>query len=92
MNRNISIEDYEKLIVDGEEVVTTAERFKEEIDKIYSTIDELKKTWTGSSAEKYTTNIESFKEDLYTFQKLISGHGSLVNAVGKDYKRLEEEL
>ena len=89
---SISIDNYDKLIADGEEVVTTAERFKEEINKIYNTVDELKKTWTGKSAEKYATNIESFKEDLYTFQELISGHGSLVNAVGKDYKRLEEEL
>ncbi len=92
MDRNVSIEDYEQLIKDGDSIVVTSDSFNTEIDKIYATIDELKETWTGSSAQKYTDDIESFRQDLYDFQKLVKGHGALVNSVGKDYKHLEEEL
>jgi uncharacterized protein YukE len=92
MDRNISVEDPNKLAADGEEIVNTANNFKAEIDAIYNTVDELKKTWTGGSAKRYTDDIEKFKEDLYNFEKIINGHGQLVNSVGKDYIKLEDEL
>ena len=91
-NRNISIEDYGELISDGAKIVETADTFRTEIDSIYKTVGELKEAWSGSSAERYATNIEEFKDDLYKFQELIGGHGQLVNAVGKDYESLEERL
>lgn len=90
--RHVSIEDYNQLISDGDEMQNDAEELEREINSIYETIDELEKTWTGESAEKYTKEIRSYKEDLLKFKKLVKGHGQLVNAVGKDYKRLEETL
>ena len=90
--RHVSIEDYNQLINDGEDMQNDAEELEREINSIYETIDELEKTWSGESAEKYAKEIRSYKDDLLKFKKLVKGHGELVNAVGKDYKNLEETL
>ncbi len=91
-NRNITVRDPQGLAEAGEKIIDTSNNFKTEIDNIYNTVDELKRTWTGDAAKRYTDEIEKFKEDLYTFEKLINGHGQLVNRVGREYTKLEEEL
>ena len=89
---NIGIEDYEQLISDGKRIQNTTREFQSEIDNIYSIIDDLKNSWTGESAKRYTDDIEGFKEDFLKLADLMLDHGTLIESVGKDYKRLEEEL
>lgn len=89
---NISIQDPGKLINDGGSISATAEQFKNEITKIYQVVDDLKASWTGDSARRYTDGIESFKPELEEFAKLIGQFGELISAVGTDYQKLESEL
>lgn len=89
---NISIQDPAKLISDGGSISATAEQFKSEITKIYQVVDDLKASWTGDSARRYTDGIESFKSELEEFAKIIGQFGELISAVGTDYLKLESEL
>ena len=84
--------DAEKTITYGNEIVAGAKSFNEEVSKIYGIIDDLKKTWTGSAAQRFTDNIESFRTDYEEFGKLINNFGELLVAIGTDYQNLETNL
>ena len=43
----------------GNQIVSNAETYNAEIKKIYGIVDDLKATWTGSAAQRFTDNIES---------------------------------
>ncbi len=82
----------EDAITYGNEIVQNAASYNTEINKIYSIVDDLKTTWTGSAAQRFTDNIESFREDYQKFGQLINDFGELLVAIGKDYQNLEENL
>jgi len=84
--------DPEQAISYGNEIIQDASSYNTEIRKIYSIVGDLKATWTGSAAQRFTDNIESFKADYEKFGKLINEFGELLVAIGKDYKNLEENL
>lgn len=89
---NISINDIGRLINDGSEISATAIEFSKEINNIYSIVDQLKMSWTGESAKRYTDNIESFKQDFIDFATKLNQYGELINTVGRDYDKLENEI
>ena len=84
--------DPEQAINYGNEIVQHASTYNTEVNRIYSIVGDLKSTWTGSAAQRFTDNIESFKEDYEKFGRLINDFGELLVAIGKDYKDLEENL
>jgi len=84
--------DPEQAISYGNEIIQDASSYNTEIKKIYSIVGDLKSTWTGSAAQRFTDNIESFKADYEKFGQLINDFGELLVAIGKDYKALEENL
>lgn len=84
--------DPEQAISYGNQVVQNAASYNNEIKKIYSIVDDLKTTWTGSAAQRFTDDIESFRADYEKFGQLINDFGELLVAIGKDYKDLEENL
>lgn len=84
--------DPEQAIACGNQIVQNASTYNTEIKKIYSIVSDLKQTWTGSAAQRFTDNIESFKADYEKFGQLINDFGELLTAIGKDYKNLEENL
>jgi WXG100 family type VII secretion target len=84
--------DPEQAISYGNQIIQNSTTYNNEIKKIYSTVGDLKATWTGSAAQRFTDNIESFKSDYEKFGKLINEFGELLVAIGKDYKNLEENL
>lgn len=89
---NIEIEDPGKLISDGSSISSSAAEFQNEIRTIYGIIDDLKNSWTGESATRYTQNVESFRAEFENFAKIMGEFGELINAVGTDYQNLESEL
>ena len=89
---SIDLDDYMKLIDDGNKIKSSTTEFKEEIRKIYSTIDDLKNSWTGESAKRYTDSIESYRQDFDKLVELMQGHGELVENVGSGYRDLEENM
>ena len=84
--------DPQQAINYGKQIIQNSTTYNTEIKNIYSIVDDLKTAWTGSAAERFTSNIESFKGDYEKFGKLIKDFGELLVAVGKDYKNLEENL
>ena len=56
--------DPEQAISYGNQIVQNASTYNTEIKKIYSIVGDLKATWTGSAAQRFTDNIDSFKSDI----------------------------
>ena len=84
--------DPEQAISYGNQIIQNSATYNNEIKKIYSIVGDLKATWTGSAAQRFTDNIESFRADYEKFGQLINDFGELLVAIGKDYKNLEENL
>jgi len=84
--------DPQQAISYGNQIIQNANSYNAEIKKIYEIVGDLKTTWTGSAAQRFTDDIESFKTDYEKFGKLIKDFGDLLVAIGKDYKKLEDEL
>ena len=84
--------DPEQAISYGNQIIQNSASYNNEIKKIYSIVSDLKATWTGSAAQRFVDNIESFKADYEKFGQLINEFGELLVAIGKDYKNLEENL
>ena len=84
--------DPEQAISYGNQIIQNASAYNAEIKKVYSIVTDLKTTWTGSAAQRFTDNIESFRADYEKFGQLIEDFGELLVAIGKDYKNLEENL
>ncbi len=76
----------------GNQIIQNANTYKSEIKKIYSIVGDLRTTWTGTAAQHFTDNIESFREDYEKFGQLINDFGELLVAIGKDYENLENSL
>ena len=84
--------DPEQAISYGNQIIQNSATYNSEIRKIYSIVGDLKATWTGSAAQRFTDNIDSFRADYEKFGQLINDFGELLVAIGKDYKNLEENL
>ena len=84
--------DPEQAISYGNQIIQNSAAYNNEIKRIYSIVGDLKSAWTGSAAERFTSNIESFRADYEKFGQLINDFGELLVAIGKDYKNLEENL
>lgn len=91
MNGNININP-EEVIVYGKAIQNDAASFQEQVKQIYTIVEDLKTAWTGSSAERYVANIESFRTSYEKFGELINNYGSLLVAVGQDYAELEKDF
>lgn len=84
--------DPEQTIEAGESIVSSAKEFQDNVKNIYEVVEDLKTEWTGSAAQRFTDNIESFKEQYEKFGKLLNDFGDLLSAIGKDYRDLDENL
>ena len=84
--------DPEQAISYGNQIIQNSTSYNSEIKKIYSIVSDLRQTWTGSAAQRFVDNIESFKADYEKFGQLINNFGQLLLATGKEYKNLEEIL
>jgi len=89
---DINIQDPGKLISDGGAISEAATQFQNEVTKIYGIVDDLKRSWVGQSASRFTDGIESFRSDFENFAKIVGQFGELISAVGTDYQNLENEL
>ena len=76
----------------GNKIVQNSRDYNAQIKKIYSIVNDLKTTWTGTAAQRFTDDIESFRKDYEDFGKLINDFGELLTAIGKDYQSLEDNL
>lgn len=85
-------EDPMKIVNYGQEIITKATEFKQKISNIYDTVEMLKTNWKGAAAQKFVTNIDSFKEDYEKFGQVINDFGQLLTEIGQEYIYLENNL
>ncbi|MDD6879377.1 MAG: WXG100 family type VII secretion target [bacterium] len=90
-NAKISM-DPDQIVRYGKKIVSEASDYKDQVKKIYDIVDDLNRTWTGTAASRFTTNINGFKKEYNDFGKLIEDFGNLLLAIGKDYQNLEKNL
>lgn len=76
----------------GNQIIQNANSYNKEISNIYEIVDVLKTTWTGTAAQRFVDEIDSFKGEYKKFGQLIDDFGDLLVAIGKDYQKLEDEL
>ena len=84
--------DPELAILYGGKIVEFASSYNKEIANIYSIVDYIKKEWTWKAAQRFTDDIDSYRNEYQEFGKLIANFGELLNSIGKDYQALEEDL
>ncbi len=76
----------------GNNIVSSADEYGSQIKQIYEIVDDLKQTWSGQAASRFTDNIESFRADFESLQKYLSQVGDLLIDISNDYIKLENEL
>ncbi|MBQ9071725.1 MAG: WXG100 family type VII secretion target [Bacilli bacterium] len=90
MAQNVHVDaDPQELINCGNKIIENASDYNNEVNKIFTTVTNLKGVWTGERATSFTDAIEKFKADYENFGKLINQLGELVLAIGKDYDNFE---
>ena len=72
---NIDIQDPNKLVSDGNEMSEQARQFKEEVKRIYEITDDLKNSWVGQSSQRFTDNINKYKNGIMISENLIKNKG-----------------
>jgi len=84
--------DPEQAITYGNEIITDAGSYSSEIKVIYDIITDLKNSWSGTAAQRFTDNVESYKQSFEELGQYLNDVGELLVAIGKDYNSLEENL
>ena len=89
MNGNISI-DPVRVNAAAKEIEGHAATYNKEIAQIYSTIDELREVWQGSSAERFVKDIDKYREEFKRFGIQLDGFGDVLKAAAGDFQKLED--
>jgi len=89
MNGNIRINPRMVKSV-AEKIGDQAATYNKEIEQIYSTIDELRHAWQGSSAERFINDIEQYREEFKRFGAQLNGFSHAFKSIAGDYQRLED--
>lgn len=84
MNTNMRVEDPQKLVSDGKELITFGEQYSTCISNIYQTVDELaNSSWKGEKASKYIDAIEEYRQPLNELGEQISNMGDGLKKAGE---------
>ena len=84
--------DADALINYGGKVKSDAENLKTELDKIFSTIENLSTAWSGEVNQAYTAKATEYKQAMYDLEKAVNNHGQFLDDTGKNVNTLKAEL
>ena len=88
MNGSIEVNP-EETISAGQSIIQNAETYMQEINKVYSYMDELKGSWAGEKASQFIEGVNRDREEFEQFGKDLKTFGLKIEDIGKDYQRLE---
>ena len=74
----------------AKQIADHAVSYNREIQQIYSTVDELRKAWQGSAAERFIRDIDSFRREFEDFGTKLNGFSEVLKSTAADYQRLED--
>lgn len=89
MDGNISI-DPGRVAAAAKEIEEHAITYNREIEQIYSTIDELRQAWQGSSAERFVKDIDKYREEFEMFGTQLNNFSDILKASAGDFQKLED--
>ena len=78
--------DYDKIIDCGNQLANLSTDYIAQIDELYRIVDELKNSWLGDRATRYTNDIESFRESYKAFGAQMNHVASVYTLAGTNYK------
>lgn len=90
-NRFVAQPDVLKL--EGNSILDKSQRFTNDVDKIYSTINELvQSSYVSPAAKEIARQIESYKDDLEAMAKTIGNYGNYCVKSANVISRNEENI
>ena len=78
--------DYDKIIDCGNQLSSLSADYISQIDELYRIVDELKESWLGDRATRYTNDLESFREMYKTFGSQMNHVSEVYTLAGTNYK------
>ncbi len=85
-----------KLFVNPQELEAISGRVDEQVasyracfDGIYNEVETLKTTWSGEANLAFVAQIEGFKSDFESMQKLLAKYAEFLRVASNNYQRSE---
>lgn len=78
--------EYDKIIDCGNQLSSLSTDYVNQIDELYRIVDELKNSWLGDRATRYTNDIESFRDLYKAFGSQMNHVADVYTLAGTNYK------
>ena len=73
----------------GQSITEVSNTYMQEIEKVYSYMDELSGSWAGEKASEFIGKVNADRGEFEQFGKDLKAFGEKIEEIGKDYQRLE---
>lgn len=90
MNNDIRVESISQLFSDSDYVNEQSREWNHQVEVVYTTIAELKRSWAGSLSKQYTDDVESYQQQLTDFGTMLSFLAATLSTVANRYRALEQ--
>lgn len=91
MNGSLKVGSIAQLHSDSELITDCSERWAAQVKEVYITVNELKKSWAGEFAKKYTDAVEEVQPDLVDFANVLNRLSTTLTNVSNMFKATEEQ-
>ena len=81
--------DYDKIIECGNQLAELSTEYNNQIEELYRIVDELKSSWLGDRATRYTNAIESDREVYKAFGAKMNHVAGVYTLAGTNYKAVD---
>lgn len=91
MDMNITV-DTDLLTEFGKAIDVYGDDYLTKVANIYSTIDNLSNSWTGTDSSAYVEKINGYKTDIENLGKAIKNYGAFLQAAAIDLDEYRQGL
>ena len=78
--------NYETIIACGNELANLSTDYNAKIEELYRIVDELKNSWLGDRATRYTNAVESYREAYKAFGAKMNHVANVYTVAGTNYQ------
>lgn len=76
----------------GGNVKEQATLYKNEVNKIYAAVDELKTGWQGTDNQSYVNKVNEYRETITNLGNAIEDYGTFLTATANELQRTQDEI
>ena len=91
MNGALRVDSISQLHHDSVLITDCSVKWNKKVELVYTTINELKKSWAGDFAKTYTDAVDEVQPDLVDFANCLNKLSTTLTNVSNMYKALEEQ-